>query len=384
MLHTVKRLILIPALAVLLHGCSSTGDIFSDKQTEYRNQREMVDNLEVPPDLSRSAINDALRVPEAGAAGSASYSEYATNRQDGGSTTPRLAGSTVLPRVKDVEVERDGDQRWLLINATPDEVWPRVVEFWRQNGLLLVEQDPTVGIMRTDWLESRADVKQGTITELFRKVLDSVYSSATRDQFRVRLEEGEKTGTTELYLTHRGLEEKLVENVGGDADTTYWTPRPNDPGVEAEMLRRLMVYLGTSGEHAEQALARKEERKARSELVKSATEAYLIINEGFARGWRLTGVALDRVGFAVEDRNRSEGIYFVRYIDPDKEGGKEKGFFSKLAFWSDDKLDDENQYQVKLEAEGKTSRVTVLNQQGERDISSTALRILTLLHENIR
>lgn len=384
MLHTVKRLILIPALAVLLYGCSSTGDIFSDKQTEYRNQREMVDNLEVPPDLSRSAINDVLRVPEAGAAGSASYSEYATNRQGGGSTTPRLAGSAVLPHVKDVEVKRDGDQRWLLINATPDEVWPRVVEFWRQNGLLLVEQDPTVGIMRTDWLESRADVKQGTITELFRKVLDSVYSSATRDQFRVRLEEGENPGTTELYLTHRGLEEKLVEKIGGDADTTYWTPRPNDPGVEAEMLRRLMVYLGVSGEHAEQALARKEERKARSELVKSATEAYLIINEGFARGWRLTGVALDRVGFAVEDRNRSDGIYFVRYIDPDKEGGKEKGFFSKLAFWSDDKLDDENQYQVKLEAEGKTSRVTVLNSQGERDNSSTALRILTLLHENIR
>ncbi|MBL3527723.1 MAG: outer membrane protein assembly factor BamC [gamma proteobacterium endosymbiont of Lamellibrachia anaximandri] len=384
MLHTVKQLILIPALAVLLHGCSSTGDIFSDKQTEYRNQREMVDNLEVPPDLSRSAINDALSVPEAGAAGSASYSEYTTNRQGGGATTPRLAGSTVLPQVKDIEVKRDGDQRWLLINATPDDVWPRVVEFWRQNGLLLVEQDPTVGIMRTDWLESRADVKQGTITELFRKVLDSVYSSATRDQFRVRLEEGEKTGTTELYLTHRGLEEKLVEKVGGDADTTYWTPRPNDPGVEVEMLRRLMVYLGVSGENAEQALARKEERKARSELVKSANEAYLIINEGFARGWRLTGVALDRVGFAVEDRNRSEGVYFVRYIDPDKDGGKEKGFFSKLAFWSDDKVDSENQYQVKLEAEGKTSRVTVLNSQGERDNSSTALRILTLLHENIR
>jgi outer membrane protein assembly factor BamC len=318
-------------------------------------------------------------------ASSASYEEYANKR---GSTGRQVIPESdkVLPEFENIRVERDGDQRWLVINAQPQEVWSKVIEFWRSNGLLLVEQDPTVGVMKTDWLESRADIKQGVITEFFRKTLGSIYSSATRDQFRVRLEKGLESGTTELYLTHRGMEEKLKEDVSGNADTTYWTPRPNDPGIEAAMLRSIMVYLGVTSEKAEQDLAQAEERQQRSQLIKTEDRSELWINEGFARAWRLTGVALDRVGFAVEDRDRSSGIYFVRYSELSGAAQEEKGFFSKLAFWRDDEdiIDKESQYQVKLLELDQGTQVLIKNQDGSDADVKAAGRILSMINEQIR
>ncbi|MBA1330637.1 hypothetical protein QQ73_05515, partial [Candidatus Endoriftia persephone str. Guaymas] len=157
---------------MLLSGCSSVGEVVTDKKTEYRNQRQMTEDLEIPPDLSRSGINDAMTIPGV----STSYSEFAERREGSSLNSVKLAGNQVLPGVEGIKVMRDGDQHWLLIDSPADEVWPLAVEFWRQAGLLLVEQDPTVGIMQTDWLESRADIKQGFLTELFRKAFDSVYS----------------------------------------------------------------------------------------------------------------------------------------------------------------------------------------------------------------
>lgn len=368
-------------LLLMLSGCSTSGGFFSDSEREYRTQRETVEDLEVPPDLTGSAIKDEMVVP--GVSGT-SYEAY--TKREKGETTVGASDSKVLPEFDNVTYHRDGDQRWLVIKGDPQQVWPKVVDFWRTNGLLLVEQDPATGVMQTDWLESRADIKQGAITEFFRKAVGGLYSSATRDQFRVRLERGQDPGTTELYLTHRGMEEKLVENVGGEADTTYWTPRSNDPGVEAAMLRKLMVYLGVSKEGAETQMARKEQSAPLSRLVKQGDTSELYIKEGFPRAWRLTGVALDRIGFAVEDRDRSAGIYYVRYKQLAGDKDKKEGFFSKLAFWrSDDtEIDKEAQYQVKLREQGDETQVIVRNQAGETDNSKTAQRILNLIHEQIR
>lgn len=368
-------------LILSLSGCGSDGGYFSDSEREYRTQKETVDDLEIPPDLSSKSIQDAMTIP---GAGSASYEDYASQREK--RTTGTIVGEEVLPEFEEIQVERDGDKRWLVIAAEPNSVWPKVVEFWRKNGLLLVEQNPAVGIMKTDWLESRADIKQGYITELFRKAFDSIYSSATRDQFRVRLDRGLEPGTTEIYLTHRGLEEKLKEDISGDADTTYWAPRPNDPEIEASMLRSLMVHLGVSTEKAKEAIAAPSEATDRARLVKNGNLTELWIDEAFARAWRLTGVALDRVGFAVEDRDRSNGIYFVRYSKLLESEKEEKGFFSKLAFWTDEEstIDMEAQYQVKLLSNGETTQVVVRNEQGEQADALAVETILGLIHAQIR
>jgi outer membrane protein assembly factor BamC len=377
-------------ILVALIGCESISsqmeEVLPDRKVEYKKSRQAERDLEIPPDLSRSSIRDDYAIPStAGNGGSATYSDFMNRGTRPGTATAGTMPGSVLPQMDDIEVRRDGDQRWLVIRAQADDVWPKVIGFWQENGILLVEQDPAVGVMVTDWIENRADIDSDFITDTIRSVFDGLYSAATRDQFRIRLERNGDGEVTELFLTHRGMEEQVVSGPGGSGDRNVWVPRETDHGLEAEMLRRLMVYMGVADQKASTTLARRQEAAlARSQLIRNRDLVELQINEGFSRAWRLTGVALDRVGFAVEDRDRGEGIYYVRYNDPMR-NEEDPGFLSKLAFWRDDSnIDKENRYQVRLRPETEATKLLVLNEQGERENSDTAVRILTLLHEQLK
>ncbi len=383
----MAKSIAVVGLSLLLGACGSLpDDILPDRKVDYKKQSAAGQDLELPPDLAGGAIGDSMPVPGASSTGSASYSEYAQQRSmAGGGGYSAAGGSSVLPQSDSVRVMRDGDQRWLEVDAPPNDVWPRVVGFWRQNGILLLEQNPAIGVMKTDWLENRADIKTGFITDLLRKAVDGLYSAATRDQFRVRLEPGDKPGTTDLYLTHRGMEEDFARDAAGNQNQTVWVPRETDPGLEAEMLRRIMLHLGVADAQAASRLARAQSvEQTRSEMVTDRDGgAALLIDDEYAPAWRLVGIALERVGFAVEDRDRSAGVYYVRYDDPNRR--EEKGFFSKMAFWKDDApFDGDILYRVRLQEQGRKTRVEVLNDKGEPERSETGTRILTLIQEKIR
>jgi outer membrane protein assembly factor BamC len=380
----VSKLVLSSLTLSLLAGCSAMpdmGDMLPDRKVEYKRSKAAEKNLEVPPDLSSTSISDDLVIPGSMGSGSATYSDFA-NRGD--KTASSGISGSVIPQLKDIKVQRNGDQRWLVIKASPDDVWNRVVDFWQENGILMQEQDPSVGVMVTSWIENRADIKSDFITDYVRKIFDSAYSAATRDQYRVRIERGAEDGTVELFLTHRGMQEEMVAS-GSGSEKAVWVPRESDRGLEAEMLRRLMVHLGVADQKASKSLAKKGPAASqRSLLNRTSDQVSLSIKEEISRAWRLTGVALDRVGFAVEDRNRSDGVYYVRYNDPMKEE-EDSGLLSKLVFWKDDKnIDKENRYQVKLSPDGDNTKVVILSEAGARDNSPTAVRILTLLHEQIR
>ena len=369
-----------------LVGCSSskTGGILPDKSVEYKREKQAERNLEVPPDLTSSTIGNSMSIPEAGGV-TASYQDFMIQRGNTAGAR-QVGGGAVLPEIKDVVVKRDGDERWLVINAPPDTVWPRIVDFWQQNGILLQEQDPSVGVMVTAWIENRANIKSDFITNAVRSVFDGLYETSTRDQFRIRLERAQGVNATELYLTHFGMQETLPRDTVGEDNQAVWIQRERDPGLESVMLRRMMVFLGQAEERAQAQLAAQggSGDQPRSRLRKTRAGTELLIDEGFARAWRVTGLALDRVGFAVEDRDRSDGTYYVRYNDPAARAKKE-GWLSKLAFWSDDsKIDDKVRYRVKVDSSDQGSVVTVLNDTGQRDLSTTAERILTLLHEQIQ
>lgn len=371
-------------LAPLIAGCGSGPKLdkyLPDQRLEYKKQREAAENLELPPDLASASFDDALDIPPA--SGVTTYSEYTGTRQ----RRQQISGSgEVLPTVAGVELERSGDKRWLLIDQGPRQVWPQVVAFWRQQGILLVEQDPAVGVMKTDWIENRAEIRRDIVTKMFRKVAEGLYSTSTRDQYRVRIEPGSRRGTTEVYLSHRAMEERLVRNTLGEDATTVWEPAPSDPDKEAVMLRRLMLSLGVSDQAAQRMLAQQgSSTPARGSRLVQEGGGALLISEPYRQAWRQIGLALDRSGFAVEDRNRSDGVFFVRYDDPNRNQKKKQGLGARLAFWK--KQDDlgVEQYQVRLrEAQDNTTRVTIHDASGQRDTSPTAERILTLLKDEMR
>ena len=292
-----------------------------------------------------------------------------------------VGSSAVLPNIEGVRVERAGTQRWLVVKGDPQQLWPVVKDFWQEIGFLVNVEMPDAGVMETDWAENRAKIPDGFIRNTLGRFLDSVYSTSERDKFRTRLERGTQPGTTEIYISHRGMEE-VVASRSSENEYTKWQPRPPSPELEAEMLRRLMVRFGVQEERAKTQIATVAE-PSRAALKKGEGAGTLALNEQFDRAWRRVGLALDRVGFTVEDRDRSQGVYYVRYIDPDTDNKSQSSWWSKLKFWNRDPQKQE-QYRVVVKDVPSGAEVNVLTKDGATDPSRTANRILTLLYDQLK
>jgi outer membrane protein assembly factor BamC len=376
------RTLVCSALALtLLAGCS--GNILPDsKKIEYKSAGKLPP-LEIPPDLTQPSRDERYAVPDTSARGSATFSAYTSDRSGQSRTT---TAQDVLPQVDKMRIERSGTQRWLVLNGVPEKMWPTVKEFWQEMGFLVNIEVPEAGIMETDWAENRAKLPQDIIRGALGKVFESLYSTPERDKFRTRLEKGTQPGTMEIYISHRGMYEIYVNE--GKSDTR-WQPRPADPELEAEMLSRLMVRLGVDEVRAK-AMIGSGTTQERAKIVQSKDGASsLTLDEAFDRAWRRVGLALDRVGFTVEDRDRSKGLYFVRYVDPETDGKTKKdegGFLSKLAFWksSSENLDKAAQYRVYVKEGATDTTVQVMTREGGNDKSETSRKILTLLYAQLK
>lgn len=370
------------ALSMLLAGCG--GSVLESQKIEYKSAGKLPP-LEIPPDLTKPTRDDRYEVPDISPKGQATYSAYAGERAGQARTT---TAQEVLPAVENMRIERAGTQRWLVVPGSPEKIWPNLKEFWQDLGFIINVEAPETGVMETDWAENRAKVPQGTIRNLLGRALDTFYSTAERDKFRTRVEKGAQGNVTEIYISHRGMYE-VYTNEG--KSETRWQPRPADPELEAEMLRRLMVRLGAEEDRAKAIIATPvpTEERARISTGKDGVDV-LELREAFDRGWRRVGLALDRVGFTVEDRDRSQGLYFVRYVDPEADAskkGESKGLLSRLAFWKSDKPDasktPKRRILVKRMEEG-SSAVQVLSAEGGVDTSDTGKKILRLLFEQLK
>ena len=361
-------------LPALLAGCS----MFESKKVDYKNAGKLPP-LEVPPDLTRPGRDDRYAVPDVNPTGTATYSQYNSERQTERSTT-----NEVLPVSGKVRVARDGNTRYLVVADSAEKLWPVVREFWQENGFLLKTELPDAGVMETDWAENRAKIQQDSFRDFLSKYLSQIYSSGERDKFRTRLERSPDGKGTEIYISHRGMVEQYNGRAGADMDNTIWQARPPDPELEAEFLQRLMVKLGAEQATAKAQVTGEGKREERAQIVSGTDGASsLTVAEPFDRAWRRVGLALDRVGFTVEDRDRSKGIYFVRYVDPTVDN-QSKGFLSKLAFWRSDEPAKAAQYQVVVKASNDTSSVQVLNKQGAPETTGASKKILGLLYDQLK
>jgi outer membrane protein assembly factor BamC len=375
------RKLVAAAAAALLSGCTLFGDSSS---VDYKSAGTLPP-LEVPPDLTSPARDNRYVVPDT-ARSSATLSGYQAERREPARTVSP-SSLVVLPEIERMKVERAGTQRWLVVQEPPEKLWPLIKDFWQQNGFLIKLEMPEAGVMETDWAENRSKVQEGAVREFLGKLLDQLYSTSERDKYRTRLDRTPDGKGTEIYISHRGMQEIYTtrEPTSSTPGQTAWQPRAPDPELEAEFLRRLMVRLGAPDEKAKQ-LTASAQPQLRAELVKGndGTER-LQVHEPFDRAWRRVGLALDRVGFTVEDRDRQKGLYFVRYADPEAEmKEKDRGLFARIfSFGSDPKVKAE-QYRVQVTQDPNGSQVHVLNKEGAAERSKTAQRILALLHEQLK
>jgi outer membrane protein assembly factor BamC len=323
-------------------------------------------SLEVPPDLTQLSRETRYAVP--GGAVSASSFQLGQVTQ----TVP-----TATTSLGDVHIERAGNQRWLVINRPADKLWEPIRDFWQENGFLLAVDQANLGIMETDWAENRAKIPQDFIRNTLGKVLDSLYSTGERDKFRTRLERN-ASGGTDVFISHRGM----IEVYNSSAkDTTVWQPRAADPELEAEFLRRLMVKLGVSQEQSKALLAAGASPSS-SRATAINGQPVVQIDDGFDRAWRRVGLSLDRTGFTVEDRDRAQGVYFVRYVAPTADKA-EPGFLGKL-FGSSKADAAPLKYRIAVVSQGASTTVSVLDASGKPDTSANAQRIVNVIAEDLK
>ncbi len=374
----LSRLVML-IVALSLGGCS----LMEGKKIEYHSAGT-VPSLEVPPDLVLPRRDTRYAVPDIGPRGAATFSAYTQSR----AAQPATESTRLLPRVEKARIERAGTQRWLVVDQAPQQVWPVIKEFWQELGFIVNVEIPEAGVMETDWAENRAKIPQDLLRRTLGRLIDAVYSTAERDKFRTRIEPSADGQGTEIYISHRGMYEVFEgTQAGGDQGVgrTVWQPRPPDPELEAEMLRRLMIRFGLEETRAQTLLARPATEPAAMLSRAGDGSAVLVLPERFDRAWRRVGLALDRIGFVVEDRDRVAGEYFVRYADPEAGAKKREGILSRMAFWrsADDKV-QALRYRIKLTDAAEGTRVSVLQDDGRAAAGETGNRIISLLHEQLK
>ncbi len=408
-------------LVSLLTACDSIP--FIDTSSDYKGAGR-ARPLEVPPDLTASPSSDTFSVP-----GATSYSSYAQAQEN-----QEVGVEKVLATPEGVRMERSGAQRWLVVNAPAEKIWPVIREFWLDMGFAVRVENAQLGIMETEWVESDAiKLKNDSSSALdkFDKWLDKLSGFADRKKFRTRLDRGSETGTTEIYMSHRSVSgapddgKNRIKTQLGEIETGYKSDaeiassqksEAFDAELDAELLRRLMVKLGVEEKKSNTIMAEAAAPK-RAQVVKEADgSARLLLNDQFDRAWRRVGLALDRIGFVIEDKDRSNGLFFVRYADVDIDDApkKQKSLFESLKFWgADDKKSEqtaekkeeksiieslkfwgeddkkkgslEKQYRIKVaETEQGNSEVTVINTADKRVATTTANRIIALMFEQLK
>jgi outer membrane protein assembly factor BamC len=368
-------LLCVATLICFLSGCSA----LEESKIDYKRATQ-ARTLEVPPDLTQLRRDSRYQVSASNSASgiAAASGSMGRSANDAGTATNQ-AGSA--------RIERSGSQRFLIVQRNADSVWEPLREFWKDNGFALSLDQPELGIMETDWAENRAKLPQDFIRRTLGKVFDSFYSTGERDRFRTRVER--TANGLEITITHRGLAEIYTTNA---KDATAWTPRAADPELEIEFLRRLMLRLGgqdqTAGSSTNKAAVNVSAAAPSASLpsdvkvIKLNNLPAIEIRDGFDRAWRRVGVAIDRTGFTVEDRDRAQGMFFVRYAPPGT-SGKEAGFFAKL-FTSDKAIPTLAKYRIAVTSKGDVSTVQVQGADGMPETSANAERIIKLLSDEIK
>jgi len=327
-------------MSAVLSGCgafSTLDEVVPDNTQKYR-KAETMPPLDVPPDLSTVRINDDISGTTDTTATYSEFEEAATN--------PLAAKYNVTPDIKP-SLSGEGRNRHLVVPGERDVTWQRVQEFWASKGIDISRIDGRIGLMDT-------------------------VADADGYAYRVRMERGDTSKMSEIFLSA--------------TDETQSNAQKDEA-----MLRQLAEYLGALHQEdtanvAAQRPAPAPEETAQVFLMDDDNGMQsLVVEQDYQTVWRRVGRVLDSKGFAVEDRDRSRGLYFVRYIDPFKEVEEdEEGFFDGIAFWRDDaEKKPEEYYYIRIQSEAADSRIMVLDSEEVRTASDTAKRLLNLIQEQL-
>ena len=407
-LRLTKRYAVLLMAGGLVAGCGTSSPTQIDYKSDSKSKQV---SLAVPPNMIDETSDQRSLPPQGGETSLSTLKQVQAQAP--------VSDLTVVPAVKGMHIQRDGSESWLVIDGkTPDQAWAQIRRFWQEQGFLLVVDQRDKGVMETDWNETHAQINDGLIRDTLSKAMGNSYVASERNKYRTRLETAPNGGTY-VFISQKGLQEVLT---GANNDSTTWQPKPNDPGLETEYLKRLMASLQTADARAAAgdtqgtalspagtqtapgaaaAGANSAAAKAAAENVAASTQppmpdqnvtsntsaqytsTELTLGEPYDRAWVRVGIALDRSNFTVDNRDRTRGLYSIRYVDPKDLASAEQGFWSQVFHGKTEKV--AKQYLVNVRAvTPDQTRVAVVDDKGNIDASQPAKEIMSLVVDQLR
>ncbi len=372
-----KQLKIIALLisATSLAACSSS----SQSKLDYQSANNKVVSLEVPPDLRDPRQGDLYSLPEGVKAS-----------PDALKPNPAQVtrSSRVLTPVKNAQIERSGNQRWLHVEGkSSEEMWALVRAFWQESGFTIESEEPRAGLMETEWAENRAKLPNQGVRKLFDKVgLGGVYTTSERDKFMIRMESSSKGGY-DIFFAHKGLEEVYDSK---KEDRTVWQPRPNDPNLEAAFLSRFMQYLGLDDATVKQQTTAQADKQTGTQFAKLDGNRVLVYGNAERNIPRIS-LALNRVGLTVQQFVSERNMFVVRPAPSESEvlqaANQKTGIFDRM--FGRNKAEDKKpeaaaQMFVAVEEVNGGQSIHLLDQFGKAYQGKDAANLLNKLYLELR
>jgi len=248
--------------------------------------------------------------------------------------------------------------------------------------------EPVIGIMQTEWIHN----KEGTGDEdknFLAKFFEQDELSGSQDQFKTRIARDPETGTTQVYISHRGTAYSHVLSTKANDEKNEgneWGFRASDNELEVEMLSRLMIYLGLERSELDEHLVniRLFSPRASLKVDYKENETYLELKGEYSRNWHRTLHQLERLNFEVPESNMKSGLSGdgVMLVGTDIDTKVEKsGFFTFSTEYENQK---KQIYLIFTEETHELTRISMEDKDGEIDNSPEAVEFLTLLKEFLK
>ena len=341
-------------LATILSGLSllvscaylpDVGKLLPDKKSEYKKSESMPD-VEIPPDLTATAVNDSMNIP---GEAPVTLSRYKNPRAPIAADV--ASGST------------ETGEQWLTLSMPTQQLWPRLLEFIASENYSVELDDSELGVLETDWSATEEQV-----------------GLQYRYKYKIFAEAGAAPDSSTLVIS-----QQRQTRIDDNAD---WLDQDKDQEQERQFAADLALFLG-AGEPAatpvtatpvDDLAARTPQTAGDSALrVVDAGDGkmYLAIPEAFEQAWENTGIALQNSGLEVTGSDPEQGAY---QISASTQTLEKKSFFSKMAFWKNDKSAS-GSWQISLTGVGNKTELIVVNEDNEWEATDDAARLLSLIRD---
>ena len=277
-----------------MSGCSSLlGEygLFTNNTEHYRKSPEFSEII-IPPSVGAAKNLDPIYPIPSIRGNLQPISEF---------NVPRPAPLTALPSQGDtVRIQRLGNENWALVAVAPGQLWPQVRAFLTSSNIGVVSSNAYAGLIDTGYV---------TLTD---RNLPA--------RFRFRVDTGVQRNTSELHVLqqdHTAVDEP-------------WPEVSDNPELEQAMLRNVAQFIVNSVEAASVSMIVDQSMgsvdRINIENIENSTRIRLGLP--FNRAWASLNKALPESGFVIDDKNRSEGIFYVTFVDQQAE--EDSGWFKWL------------------------------------------------------